>query len=68
MATALLLQLPGWLASADGTDHWQRGHRGLIASRLIEQLSDRTNDELVQPAGLKDSLARRLRARLRSPD
>jgi hypothetical protein len=43
LASALLLKLPPWIASEDAADHWQRGHRGLIASRLIEQLSDRSN-------------------------
>ncbi len=37
----LLLPLPGWTAGGDDADHWERGPRGLIASRLIEQLSIR---------------------------
>ena len=37
----LLLPLPGWTAGDDDADHWERGPRGLIASRLIEQLSSR---------------------------
>jgi len=37
----LLLPLPGWTAGDDGADHWERGPRGLIASRLVEQLSSR---------------------------
>ncbi len=37
----LLLPLPGWTAGEDDADHWERGPRGLIASRLIEQLSIR---------------------------
>ncbi len=37
----LLLPLPGWTAGDDGADHWERGPRGLIASRLVEQLSIR---------------------------
>ncbi len=37
----LLLPLPGWTAGDDDADHWERGPRGLIASRLVEQLSVR---------------------------
>ena len=61
LAAALLLPLPGWIAAEGCSDHWQRGHRGLIASRLIEQLSTRVEDE-DGPAG--DSFAQRLRSRL----
>ncbi len=64
LASALLLPLPTWIATDDAADHWQHGHRGLIASRLIEQLSDRTNP--TQPS--ESPLARpaqRLRARLK---
>jgi hypothetical protein len=39
LASALLLSLPTWIATDEAADHWQRGYRGLIASRLIEQLS-----------------------------
>ncbi|HEX3126636.1 MAG TPA: hypothetical protein VH394_04845, partial [Thermoanaerobaculia bacterium] len=31
LAKALLLPLPGWIATEEA-DHWQRGHRGRIAS------------------------------------
>jgi hypothetical protein len=65
-ASALLLKLPPWIASEDAADHWQRGHRGLIASRLIEQLSDRSS--AAAPADpLHVRPAQRLRSRLR-PD
>ena len=37
----LLVPLPGWTASDEDADHWERGPRGLIASHLIEQLSSR---------------------------
>ena len=47
-ATALLLPLPGWFAADDAADHWQGGHRGLIARQLIEQLSDRTGGGVAQ--------------------
>ena len=48
LATVLLLPLPGWMAAEDAADHWQDGHRGMIASRLIKQLADR-NDLPVAP-------------------
>ena len=65
LGKALLLPLPNWIAAADATDHWQGGHRGLIASRLIEQLSDRTESGLSQAAGTgRSRFAQRLRARL----
>jgi len=63
LARALLLPLPDWIATDDAADHWQRGHRGLIASRLIEQLSSRRVDD----PGFDQSqqrFAQRLRSRL----
>ena len=39
LGARLLLPLTRWIADDDAADHWQRGHRGLIAARLIEQLS-----------------------------
>ena len=63
LAGALLLVLPGWIATAGATDHWQRGHRGLIASRLIEQLSARGDqDTATHPRHSR--FAQRLRSRL----
>ncbi|WP_428377094.1 potassium channel family protein [Lichenicoccus sp.] len=55
LATILLLPLPGWVAADDAADHWQDGHRGQIASRLIKQLTDR-NDI---PGGTRGRLWRR---------
>jgi Ion channel len=64
LATALLLALPEWIATADAADHWQRGHRGLIATRLIEQLSARGGKE--GPSNPEHTrFAQRLRSRLR---
>ncbi|MEA2741308.1 MAG: hypothetical protein QOH05_4615 [Acetobacteraceae bacterium] len=64
LASALLLPLPTWVATADAADHWQRGHRGLIASRLVEQLSDRTKSAASsEPPRARAS--QRLRERLR---
>ena len=63
LATALLLPLPGWIATADAADHWHRGHRGLIATRLIEQLSERGGKE--RPSNPEHKrFAQRLRSRL----
>ena len=63
LAVALLLPLPGWVVAQGAEDHWQRGHRGLIASRLIEQLSDRTSDEATR-GGATNRRSRLLRGRL----
>ena len=63
LASALLLKLPPWIASEDAADHWQHGHRGLIASRLIEQLSNRSN--VATPPDAAHRPAQRLRSMLR---
>ena len=62
LASRLLLTLPGWISAGDATDHWERGHRGLIASRLIEQLV--TRDEVMRSQG--ERFAQRLRSRLKA--
>ncbi len=64
----LLLPLPGWLPDAEGSDQWARGHRGLIASRLVEELSARTG-----PAVAEDDTGdlrpwRKLRRRLQADE
>ena len=66
LARKLLLPVPGWMPVGVVTDHWARGPRGLIASRLMAELADRTvpktaNQQGVRPAG---PLWRRLRRRL----
>lgn len=60
----LMLPLPGWMARGDAADHWQGGHRGTMASRLIEQLAERAA-EGGAPAPGERRISRRLRARLR---
>ncbi len=60
----LLLPLTSWMAADDAADHWQRGHRGLIAARLIEQLAERGP---AAPAGEGSRLSRLLH-RLRTAD
>ena len=63
LAMALLLPLPGWIAT-DEADRWQRGHRGLIASRLVEELSSRPDSD--EDSGIGGGrILQRLRARLR---
>ncbi len=42
LSLRLLIRLPEWIAADYATDHWHDGHRGLLASRLIEQLAART--------------------------
>ncbi len=64
LASALLLPLPTWIARQDAADHWRRGHRGLIASRLIEELSGRAETHQ-HPDSTRETMAQRLRARLR---
>lgn len=50
LSVALLMQLPGWLPADGAIDHWQRGHRGQIASRLIQQLTERSPSAETRPA------------------
>jgi hypothetical protein len=38
-AHLLLRPLPGWVADEGAMDHWERGHRGMIARRMVEDLS-----------------------------
>lgn len=35
----LLIPLPGWVASENASDHWERGPRGIIARRLVDGLA-----------------------------
>ncbi len=62
LGSRLLLPLPSWMAADDAADHWQDGHHGLITSRLIEQLSDRTE---IQPAPPPRERASSWRSRMR---
>ena len=64
LASALLLPLPAWIARHDAADHWRRGHRGLIASRLIEELSGQAKNDSA-PALVGGRMAQRLRSRFR---
>jgi hypothetical protein len=51
LAVHLLLTLPGWVADEGATDHWERGHRGMIARRLVEELSGTAGDAMPRPRG-----------------
>ncbi|MGI4941101.1 MAG: hypothetical protein ACRYHQ_11185, partial [Janthinobacterium lividum] len=67
LAARLLLKLPPWMGSGERSDNWQAGHRGLIASRLIEQLSSRGQappDTPLHDMPGEGSLSHRLRAQL----
>lgn len=46
LSSYLLLRVPGWLPGEDASDNWMQGPRGLIAGRLVEELSTRST-----PAG-----------------
>ncbi len=61
LAHRLLLTLPPWSAAGTSPDNWQIGHRGLIATRLVEQLSAQAGAESDRS---EDRLWRRLRAQL----
>ncbi len=63
LAERLVLSVPPWLAHDDATDHWARGHRGTMARRLLEELSDRSTPPTSDPAA--GPRWRKLRARLR---
>jgi hypothetical protein len=66
LARYLLLDVPNWLPGDDAADHWEGGHRGLIARRLIEELGDRSGRVPSAAAAEEDErLWRRLRTRLR---
>ena len=64
LSRRLLQPLPGWMPEDKVVDHWARGHRGLIASRLVESLSDRSAAKL-DPAAKERRPWQRLRRRLR---
>ena len=64
LARRLMLPLPAWIPEDDASDNWQGGHRGLIASRLVEQLADRSTAPAATLEG-RGTLGRKLRARLK---
>ena len=64
LANRLMLTLPPWSASRTIPDNWQVGHRGLIATRLVEQLSAQATTDSDRS---EDRLWRRLRTRFDRP-
>lgn len=54
LAAYLLLPLPGWMAEDADRDHWERGPRGTLARRLV--------DELMQSGAIIESELRQVRA------
>jgi hypothetical protein len=65
LAKHLLLTVPGWMPDRGAMDHSERGHRGILARRMIERLVERPA-ETVSPADPHSSIWRRLRRRLRA--
>lgn len=64
LAARLILPLPAWLAPEGSADHWQTGHRGLIASRLVTQLAGHGGAGVTVETRA-GGMAQRLRKRLR---
>jgi hypothetical protein len=65
LAQYLMLTLPDWIPNDDAVDHWTRGHRGLMAARLLEQLTKTPNGYLSDSSAEPTRAWRRLRAWLR---
>ena len=65
LAQYLMLTLPDWIPNDEAADHWTRGHRGLMAARVIEQLTKMPNAYLAGSASGQVRPWRRLRAWLR---
>ncbi len=61
----LLLVLPGWLPKGASPDHWGKGHRGLLAQRLVEQLAERNPRTGTDHHGRRAALWRIIRRRQR---
>jgi len=63
LARYLMLEVPQMVEDERTSDHWERGHRGLIARRLVEELSTRSG---AAGSGATASGWRKLRQRLGS--
>ncbi len=65
LARQLLLPLAGWMPEEGAIDHSERGHRGLLARRMVEQLAERAPTASGAPpeANTWRKLRRRLRER-----
>ena len=60
-----MLTIHDWIPNDEAADHWTRGHRGLMAARVIEQLTKMPNAYLAGSASGQVRPWRRLRAWLR---
>jgi hypothetical protein len=59
LAVHLLIEVPTWLPPAETPDHWERGPRGIIASRLIHGLAtDSKRGAQLRSGRLKDRMKR----------
>jgi nitrate reductase NapE component len=65
LARYLMLTIPEWVPKDDAQDHWTRGHRGLLAHRLIEQLERQSAEPPSEQSAEHANIWRRIRARLR---
>jgi Ion channel len=64
LAAYLLLSLPGWMPDEDHPDHWARGPRGILARRLVDELT--AAGAVIEHQGEPLARWRRLRSRLGS--
>jgi len=66
LARYLLLPLPGWNLSDTARDHCVRGPRGMLARRLVDDLSERAPDcQTEHNESEANSRWRRLRSRFK---
>jgi hypothetical protein len=66
LARHLLLTVPAFIGTDTTIDHWAGGHRGLMAQRLLDELSNQDRASNVErEADGDERLWRRIRARLR---
>ena len=65
LARFLLLSLPDWIPDDAAEDHWRRGHRGLLAFRMVEQLARPPEPSRLSEAADQPNIWRRMRMRLR---
>jgi hypothetical protein len=63
----LLIPLPTWVAAQNASDHWERGARGMIASRLISGLADGSISPDAPPQAKSRGWLRGVRSRSRTP-
>jgi len=45
LAEHLLIDLPGWIASGDQLDNWEKNSRGAVAKRLVESVSPEPSEQ-----------------------